>query len=92
LADRFPVRRQQCIDVLTGYLRLPYNPEASRNHLVESTVQRNAEVGGEDATITDTSAFRPADREVRLTIIRIIREHLLDSDSLTTWCGRDLGL
>lgn len=43
-ADRFPVRRQQCIDVLTGYLRLPYNPEASRNHLVESTVQRNAGV------------------------------------------------
>jgi hypothetical protein len=30
------------------------------------------------------------EREVRLTIIRIIRDHLQDPDSSTTWCGRDL--
>jgi Pentapeptide repeats (9 copies) len=35
---------------------------------------------------------REGEREVRLTIIRIIRDHLQDPDpsAPTTWCGRDL--
>jgi hypothetical protein len=90
LADRHSVRRQQCIDVLTGYLRLPYNPKASQNHLVGTTVQRTTGVDGDHATMTETSAYRPADREVRLTIIRIIRDHLRDPHSPTTWCNCDL--
>jgi uncharacterized protein YjbI with pentapeptide repeats len=90
LADRHQDRRQQCIDVLTGYLRLPYNPDASHNHLIGSTVQRTKGVDGNQATVTDTSAYRPADREVRLTIIRIIRDHLQDPAAATTWCVRDL--
>ena len=90
LADRHQNRSQQCIDVLTGYLRLPYNPDASRNHLIGSTTQRTVDVNGHQATVTDTSAYRPADREVRLTIIRIIRDHLQDPATATTWCGHDL--
>lgn len=34
--------------------------------------------------------YREGEREVRLTIIRIIRDHLQDPNSSTTWCGRDL--
>jgi len=90
LADRHQNRSQQCIDVLTGYLRLPYNPDASRNHLIGSTTQRTVDVNGHQATVTDTSDYRPADREVRLTIIRIIRDHLQDPATATTWCGHDL--
>jgi len=88
LADRHQDRRQQCIDVLTGYLRLPYDPQVG--HRVSRTIQRTTDVEGEESVVTDTSAYRPADREVRLTIIRIIREHLQDPDAATTWCGHDL--
>jgi uncharacterized protein YjbI with pentapeptide repeats len=39
---------------------------------------------------------REGEREVRLTIIRLIRDHLQDPDpkpnALTTWCGHDLDL
>ncbi|WP_145503680.1 pentapeptide repeat-containing protein [Streptomyces sp. CFMR 7] len=34
--------------------------------------------------------FRHGEREVRLTIIRIIRSHLQDPREGTTWCGRSL--
>jgi Pentapeptide repeats (9 copies) len=33
---------------------------------------------------------REGEREVRYTIIRIIRDHLRDPSAPTTWCGRDL--
>jgi hypothetical protein len=33
---------------------------------------------------------REGEREVRLTIIRVIGDHLQDPDSPTAWCGRDL--
>lgn len=88
LADRHKTRRQQCIDVLTGYIRLPYEPHDG--HRVGRATQRTIGVDGDQATVTDTNAYRPADREVRLTIIRIIRDHLQDPDSAAAWCGHDL--
>ncbi|MFJ9096808.1 pentapeptide repeat-containing protein [Streptomyces globisporus] len=41
---------------------------------------------------TDTGAegFMKGEREVRLTIIRTIRDHLQDPAAATTWCGYDL--
>jgi uncharacterized protein YjbI with pentapeptide repeats len=33
---------------------------------------------------------REGEREVRYTIIRLIRDHLRDPSAPTTWCGRDL--
>jgi hypothetical protein len=33
---------------------------------------------------------KEGEREVRQTIIRLIRDHLLDPDAATSWCGRDL--
>lgn len=41
---------------------------------------------------TDTASVkhREGEREVRHTIIRVIRDHLQDPDSPTAWCGHDL--
>ncbi|MFJ1958794.1 pentapeptide repeat-containing protein [Streptomyces microflavus] len=41
-------------------------------------------------TDSNAAGFRHGEREVRLTIIRIIRSHLQDPTSATTWCGRSL--
>ncbi|PVC80864.1 hypothetical protein DBP12_36920, partial [Streptomyces sp. CS014] len=41
-------------------------------------------------TDANEPGFRHGEREVRLTIIRIIRSHLQDPTEATTWCGRNL--
>ncbi|MEV7952090.1 pentapeptide repeat-containing protein [Streptomyces rubiginosohelvolus] len=41
-------------------------------------------------TDTTAPAFRHGEREVRLTIIRTIRDHLQDPTTTNTWCGRNL--
>jgi uncharacterized protein YjbI with pentapeptide repeats len=61
LADDWNEQRQQCIDVLCAYLRLPYDP------------------AGGDA----------GEREVRLTVVRIIGDHLQPS-ATRPWHGHDL--
>lgn len=85
LADRYAGHRQQCIEALCGYMRLPYNAEAGRGHLATMT-----EESGGESKVTTTHVYRPEDREVRLTIIRIIRDHLRNPSSQTSWCGHDL--
>ncbi|WP_435591805.1 pentapeptide repeat-containing protein [Nocardia sp. bgisy118] len=74
VADEFsaPVRRQQCIDVLCGYLRLPYEPDDGANHLI-SRAETAQESGRE---IERVYRIRHNDREVRATIVRVIAEHL----------------
>ncbi|MFI2358173.1 pentapeptide repeat-containing protein [Streptomyces anulatus] len=42
------------------------------------------------ATNTTDPGFRHGEREVRLTIIRAIRDHLQEPAMKTTWCGRNL--
>ncbi len=67
LADEWIPQRQTCIDVLCGYLRMPY---------------QSAE---------DQSGWREGEREVRLSVIRAIRDHLRRDrakDALT-WQGLD---
>jgi hypothetical protein len=39
---------------------------------------------------TASEKHREGEREVRLTIIRLIRDHLRDPSAPTTWCDRDL--
>ncbi|MEU0002535.1 pentapeptide repeat-containing protein [Streptomyces microflavus] len=41
-------------------------------------------------TDTTAPAFRHGEREVRLTIIRIIRDHLQDPTATNTWCEHNL--
>jgi hypothetical protein len=71
------LRRQQCIDVLCGYLRLPYDPghgNSGRTKLV-TTIPRVE--GGQDRGETEEHIeYRHNDREVRQTIVRVIASHL----------------
>ncbi|MFE3195931.1 pentapeptide repeat-containing protein [Nocardia sp. NPDC059240] len=74
-ADR---RRQQCIEVLCGYLRLPYSPELGSNHQSKLVLKHHRATA--DGTRADDSErhleYRHNDREVRATIVRVIADHL----------------
>jgi hypothetical protein len=62
LADDWISQRQTCIDVLCGYMRLPYQPRAGE------------------------PGFRTGEREVRHSLIRIVRDHLRDN-ATASWQG-----
>ena len=68
LADDWAHQRQTCVDVLCGYLRLPYQ------------------------TIEGEPGWKEGEREVRLSVIRILRDHLVrdwTKDPLS-WQGLNL--
>lgn len=71
------LRRQQCVDVLCAYLRLPYH-SGERSDLLEQVVTTDQTVASDGHSHNDQRTYRlqPQEREVRLTIIRIIRDHL----------------
>ncbi|WP_329414761.1 pentapeptide repeat-containing protein [Nocardia vinacea] len=84
------LRRQQCVDVLCGYLRLPYDPQIGANHQQKLVVkQRRGRVGKaigrEEEQHFD---FRQNDRQVRQTIIRVIAAHL-QTNAETSWSRCD---
>ncbi|WP_433600390.1 pentapeptide repeat-containing protein [Nocardia sp. CA-135953] len=72
------LRRQQCIDVLCGYLRLPYSPELGGNHQSKLVLKHHRATA--DGTRADDQEhhleYRHNDREVRATIVRVIADHL----------------
>lgn len=72
------LRRQQCVDVLCGYLRMQYLPEldkGQRTKRVERTKRyNNSEV--EIGETEDTYEPRKGDGEVRRTIVRVITSRL----------------
>lgn len=86
VADEFSARwrRQQCVDVLCGYLRLPYAPEEGASHLVSKS-QRIEDNG---TAVERVYTYRQNDRQVRDTIVRVIAEHLRSSAE-TRWCDCD---
>ncbi|WP_067702771.1 pentapeptide repeat-containing protein [Nocardia jejuensis] len=77
VADGFSTRarRQQCVDVLCGYLRLPYVPDEGASHLVSKS-QRVEDSG---TAVERVYNYRQNDRQVRDTVVRVIAEHLRDS-------------
>ncbi|WP_019929819.1 pentapeptide repeat-containing protein [Nocardia sp. BMG111209] len=86
VADDFaaPGRRQQCIDVLCGYLRLPYEPEVGASHLAART-----ETSATDGTTTELKyQLRANDREVRRAVVEVIAAHLRPSAEIS-WSDRD---
>lgn len=91
-ADESPVfaRRQQCIDVLCGYLRLPYQPDSGSNHLSEfvSTTTWSATPPAVNIEETRRQAVRQNDREVRDTIVRVLAQRVSRSAD-TSWSGND---
>ncbi|WP_110293515.1 pentapeptide repeat-containing protein [Nocardia tenerifensis] len=84
-------RRQQCIDVLCGYLRLPYDPELGANHQSKLIVKRRrtvrdrSQVGAEQEQHLE---YRQNDREVRATIVRVIADHLRPAAEYS-WSAND---
>lgn len=79
-------RRQQCIDVLCGYLRLPYQPDHGSSHRTELVTTTTREALPPVMSIAEQvhQRLRQNDREVRQTIIRIIASHLRRRAG-TTW-------
>lgn len=70
-------RRQQCIDVLCGYLRLPYDPDHGASGRTELTTTRpRIEYEPARGTIEERVTYRQNDREVRATIVHVIADHL----------------
>lgn len=83
VADENPKfsRRQQCIDVLCGYLRLPYEPDHGSSHhteLVTTTRRRPPTIARppHESEETQRRLIRQNDREVRTTIVRVIAARL----------------
>ncbi|MFF0496297.1 pentapeptide repeat-containing protein [Nocardia aobensis] len=74
VADEFAARgmRQQCIDVLCGYLRLPYDPEEGATHLSSRKVTEEAG----SSQVERAYQLRQNDREVRRTIVAVIASRL----------------
>lgn len=76
LADDWADNRQQCVDVLCAYIRLPYERAPG------------------DSASTDQKAMWLADREVRLTVLRVIAAHLrptsMPGARPVSWAGVDL--
>ncbi|MEV5832218.1 pentapeptide repeat-containing protein [Nocardia sp. NPDC052112] len=68
-------RRQQCIDVLCGYLRLPYSPDTGANH---QTGRDRKDTSTTDIAIEDHFQYLQNDKVVRQTIVRVIADHLRD--------------
>jgi hypothetical protein len=70
--------RQQCIDVLCGYLRLPYEPEQGKSHRTElvTTTKRQALPPITSVEEQVHQRLRQNDSEVRQTIVRIIASHV----------------
>jgi hypothetical protein len=86
-------RRQQCIDVLCGYLRLPYDPEFGANHLAELVSTTTWAATGPATGIEERrrQAIRQNDGEVRRTIVRVLASRL-QSAADTDWSGNDFDL
>ena len=71
------IQRQQCIDALCAYLRLPYHASQSDGLLSSATTRRTATLAdGEIREDQRTYTTQPQEREVRLSIISVIRDHL----------------
>lgn len=87
LADEYPSRRQQCVAVLCGYLRLPFDPEL--DHLADrSTSSVTFEAEGRQVTTYENPATRPHDRIVREAITTLIRDRT-QPDSYPSWSKLD---
>ncbi len=75
-------RRQQCIDVLCGYLRLGFDPDqgtSNRTELVRRVRRGRVAPDIEGSEEESRFRFRQNDRVVRETIVRVIASHLKPS-------------
>jgi hypothetical protein len=87
LADDWEAGRQKCIDVLCAYLRMPYTPPVDP----DDDEARQAAGVDDKAAWSKEQSQRSEERQVRHTVIRLIRDRLRDSVSEEPglWCGCD---
>lgn len=76
--------RQQCIDVLCGYLRLPFDPESGKDHRSEYVRKISHEAYSVKTEESDYFRLRYYDREVRKAITRVMAQRLR-GDSEISW-------
>lgn len=74
LADEWSAQRQQCVDVLCAYLRVPWDPDPDKGHPTARKVIQSP--GPRRATVTYTYPSGLGESEVRRTIVRVIAAHL----------------
>jgi hypothetical protein len=86
------LRRQQCIDVPCGYLRLPYSPELGSNHRTKLVLTEpcTGDDGSSLGQQEEHLEYRQNDKEVRATIVRVIADHLRDHEYSWSACDFDL--
>lgn len=82
-------RKQLCVDVLCGYLRLPYQGNGEPSLLREVVEKRTWTFERGNVEEIRSHILRPADREVRLTISRTITKHL-QKHSPNSWSNLNL--
>ncbi|PXX55615.1 uncharacterized protein YjbI with pentapeptide repeats [Nocardia tenerifensis] len=85
------LRRQQCIDVLCGYLRLPYDPEhgsSGRTKRIVTTPSARTAENLDPGKVEEHQEYRQNDREVRATIVRVIASRLRPAAEYD-WSARD---
>jgi hypothetical protein len=79
------IRSQQCVEVLCGYLRLPYYPDEGSSHVTEVVTTTTLAERVEQAR---HQTIRHNDRQVRQTIVRVIAAHLRE-DAENSWSAHD---
>lgn len=77
-------RRQQCVDVLCSYLRLPYYPSGEVDETVSIVRKRSLRTSTGPIEEERTLRLRPHDRQTRHTIVRVIAQHL-QKGAATSW-------
>jgi Pentapeptide repeats (9 copies) len=77
-------RRQQCIEVLCGYLRLSYDAEQGGSDMAKQIITSPATALGGEGSIERHYEFRRRDGEVRQTIMRTIAAHV-QKDAVNSW-------
>ncbi len=77
--------------MLCGYLRLPYSPELGSNHQSKLVLiePRTADDGSPLGEQERHFEYRQDDKEVRVTIMRVIADHLRDHESSWSACDFD---
>ncbi|MDN5797047.1 MAG: pentapeptide repeat-containing protein [Intrasporangium sp.] len=93
LADEWPEQRQQCVDVLCAYLRLPWVVDDPASVEPTSVTVQRAHPITDGGQHTETRAYNvlPGEREVRRTLTRIITDHLRDKPAVS-WAELRLDL
>jgi hypothetical protein len=76
LADEWAEQRQQCVDVLCAYLRLPWAGDPTQLEPNTTTTEHTWPDGMGQRKVIKTYSGRPGEREVRQTIVRVIASHL----------------